>query len=66
MSGIIDAEPFGEVFPQVRDDSTIQGVVTAIYELGVLQWLVGLLGTAGLTWSSCRMSRWSLVYPRCW
>jgi len=34
MSGIIDARPFGEVFTQVQGDSTIQGVVTAIYELG--------------------------------
>lgn len=41
MSGIIDAEPFAMVLPQVKDNSTIQGVVTAIYELGtfrVLGW----------------------------
>lgn len=43
MSGIIDAEPFGNVFTPVKGNSTIQGVVTAIYELGMLfQSLEGL------------------------
>lgn len=36
MSGIISAQPFADIFPQVRDDSTWQGFVTAIYEIGCL------------------------------
>ncbi|PKY05769.1 general substrate transporter [Aspergillus campestris IBT 28561] len=36
MSGIIDAKPFNDVFTATRDNSTMQGVVTAIYELGCL------------------------------
>lgn len=35
MSSIIDAEPFHDVFTATKD-STMQGVVTAIYELGCL------------------------------
>lgn len=35
MSGIIDAKPFNDVFTATRNDSTMQGVVTAIYELGI-------------------------------
>lgn len=35
MSGIIDAKPFNDVFTATRGDSTMQGVVTAIYELGI-------------------------------
>lgn len=34
MSSIIDADPFNDIFTATRDNSTIQGVVTAIYELG--------------------------------
>lgn len=41
MSGIIDAEPFAKVFPQIKDNSTIQGVITAIYELGTFR-ILGL------------------------
>ncbi|ODM15619.1 hypothetical protein SI65_08853 [Aspergillus cristatus] len=44
MSGIIDARPFGEVFTQVQGNSTIQGVVTAIYELGCLVGALFVLG----------------------
>ncbi|OOF91458.1 hypothetical protein ASPCADRAFT_177520 [Aspergillus carbonarius ITEM 5010] len=36
MSSIIDADPFNDVFTATRDNSTMQGVVTAIYELGCL------------------------------
>lgn len=34
MSGIIDADPFNDIFTATKDNSTMQGVVTAIYELG--------------------------------
>ena len=36
MSGIISADPFNAYFPQTKDDSTYQGFVTAIYEIGCL------------------------------
>ncbi|KAB8227616.1 general substrate transporter [Aspergillus alliaceus] len=36
MSSIIDAKPFNDVFHATKDNSTMQGVVTAIYELGCL------------------------------
>jgi hypothetical protein len=36
MSGIISAAPFADVFPEVRDNKTWQGFVTAIYEIGCL------------------------------
>ena len=36
MSGIISARPFNNTFPQTKDDKTIQGFVTAIYEVGML------------------------------
>ncbi|KKY25055.1 putative hexose carrier protein [Phaeomoniella chlamydospora] len=35
MSGIINAEPFHKVFPACKD-STMQGTVTALYEIGCL------------------------------
>lgn len=35
MSSIIDAEPFNNVFTATKNSSTMQGVVTAIYELGM-------------------------------
>ncbi|KAK7188157.1 hypothetical protein DPSP01_001700 [Paraphaeosphaeria sporulosa] len=34
MSGIISARPFTEAFPEVKDDSTYEGFVTAIYAVG--------------------------------
>lgn len=34
MSGIISAKPFNDVFPQTRDNRTMQAFVTAIYEVG--------------------------------
>ncbi|KAK0656971.1 hypothetical protein B0T16DRAFT_441787 [Cercophora newfieldiana] len=36
MSGIITAHPFNDVFEATRDNSTMQGTVTAIYEIGCL------------------------------
>jgi len=37
MSSIIDAKPFNTVFPATDNDSTMQGTVTAIYEVGEYQ-----------------------------
>jgi MFS family permease len=34
MSGIISAEPFMQYFPETHNNSTWQGFVTAIYEIG--------------------------------
>lgn len=36
MSGIISAAPFNDYFPATRDNSTMQGFTTAIYEVGCL------------------------------
>ncbi|KAL9058952.1 MAG: hypothetical protein Q9162_001510 [Coniocarpon cinnabarinum] len=36
MSGIITAPAFLDMFPQLNNDSTMQGFVTAIYEIGCL------------------------------
>ncbi|KAI0816567.1 general substrate transporter [Xylaria sp. FL0064] len=36
MSGILTAPAFNDVFEATRDNSTIQGVVTAVYDLGCL------------------------------
>jgi hypothetical protein len=41
MSGIISAKPFNDVFPATRSNSAMQGLVTAIYEVGMLGWSVG-------------------------
>ncbi|KAI8659978.1 hypothetical protein LRP88_06535 [Fusarium phalaenopsidis] len=49
MSGIIDADPFHDYFPETKNE-TIQGLVTAIYEIGCLMgamfilWIGDLLG----------------------
>ncbi|EAW10860.1 hexose carrier protein [Aspergillus clavatus NRRL 1] len=43
MSGIIDAKPFNDVFTATRDNSTMQGTVTAIYEIGCLAGAVFIL-----------------------
>lgn len=37
MSSIIDADPFNDIFTATKDNSTMQGVVTAIYELGTFR-----------------------------
>ncbi|RHZ43103.1 uncharacterized protein CDV56_100780 [Aspergillus thermomutatus] len=44
MSGIIDAQPFNDVFTATRGNSTMQGTVTAIYEIGCLAGAVFILG----------------------
>ncbi|KAI0006464.1 general substrate transporter [Xylariaceae sp. FL0662B] len=50
MSGIISAPQFADVFEETRDNSTMQGFVTAIYEIGCLVgamfilWVGDLLG----------------------
>lgn len=36
MSGIIDAKPFNNVFKATKNNSTMQGTVTALYEIGCL------------------------------
>lgn len=36
MSGIISAEPFDNVFRAAKGDSTMQALITAVYELGCL------------------------------
>lgn len=36
MSGIISAKAFNDMFEATRDNSTMQGTVTAIYEIGCL------------------------------
>ena len=36
MSGIITGTHFNAYFPQTKDSSTMQGFVTAIYEIGCL------------------------------
>lgn len=43
MSGIISADPFNNYFPETKDDSTWQGFVTAIYEIGCLLGAVFIL-----------------------
>ncbi|KAG9236743.1 hypothetical protein BJ875DRAFT_206676 [Amylocarpus encephaloides] len=43
MSGIIDADPFHDYFPETRDNSVYQGFVTAIYEIGCLFGAMGVL-----------------------
>lgn len=34
MSGIITSPAFNDLFPATKDNSTMQGFVTAIYEIG--------------------------------
>ncbi|KAI0442035.1 general substrate transporter [Xylaria telfairii] len=36
MSGILTAPAFADVFEETRDNSTLQGVVTSVYDLGCL------------------------------
>ncbi len=43
MSGLISAEAFNNVFEETRDNSTMQGLVTAIYELGCLAGAIFIL-----------------------
>ncbi len=50
MSGIISAPAFADMFPETRNNPTMQGLVTAIYEIGCLMgamfilWYSDLLG----------------------
>ncbi|KAF2639059.1 general substrate transporter [Massarina eburnea CBS 473.64] len=43
MSGIISADPFMDYFPETHNNSTWQGFVTAIYEIGCLIGAIGVL-----------------------
>ncbi|KAF2131812.1 general substrate transporter [Dothidotthia symphoricarpi CBS 119687] len=43
MSGIISAEPFMNYFPETHNNSTWQGFVTAIYEIGCLLGAITML-----------------------
>lgn len=43
MSGIITAPPFNSLFPATKDNSTMQGFVTAIYEIGCLMGAITIL-----------------------
>ncbi|PKX89128.1 hexose carrier protein [Aspergillus novofumigatus IBT 16806] len=54
MSSIIDADPFNDVFTATKGNSTMQGVVTAIYELGCLAGALFILACGdwlGRRWS---------------
>lgn len=48
MSGIITAAPFNDLFVATRDNSTMQGFVTAIYEIGCLMGAMFILGVGDL------------------
>lgn len=43
MSGIITSPEFNYAIPETKDDSTMQGFVTAIYEIGCLAGAVFVL-----------------------
>ncbi|KAI1823551.1 general substrate transporter [Xylaria intraflava] len=45
MSGILTAPAFADVFEQTRNNSTIQGLVTAVYDLGCLFGAMFILAT---------------------
>ncbi|KAI5855056.1 general substrate transporter [Durotheca rogersii] len=48
MSGIIGAEQFASAFEEVRNNATMQGLVTAIYEIGCLMGAMFILGVGDL------------------
>lgn len=48
MSGIIGSNHFANVFEEVRDNATMQGFVTAIYEIGCLAGAMFILGVGDL------------------
>lgn len=48
MSGIITAAPFNDMFTPTKDNSTMQGFTTAIYEIGCLFGAMLILGTGDL------------------
>lgn len=61
MSGIIDAEPFNNYFPDTKGDSVYQGFVTAIYEIGCLLGAIFIL-TFGDRTGRRRAVRYYLVH----
>ncbi|KAK4249445.1 sugar transporter STL1 [Corynascus novoguineensis] len=48
MSGIITAPAFNNVFTETKDNPTMQGLVTAIYELGCLAGAMTILGVGDI------------------
>ncbi|KAI2612189.1 general substrate transporter [Hypoxylon fragiforme] len=48
MSGIIGSTPFADMFEEVRDNATMQGLVTAIYEIGCLMGAMFILAVGDL------------------
>ncbi|KXX80422.1 Sugar transporter STL1 [Madurella mycetomatis] len=48
MSGIITAPAFNNMFEETRDNSTMQGLVTAIYEIGCLAGAMFILGVGDI------------------
>lgn len=52
MSGIISADPFNAAIPQTKGNKTMQGFVTAIYEVGKLGFLISACLHLG------QMNRW--------
>ncbi|KAL2007029.1 hypothetical protein VTN00DRAFT_8467 [Thermoascus crustaceus] len=51
MSGIITAPAFADVFEETRDNSRMQGLVTAIFEIGCL------IGAAFILWAGDALGR---------
>lgn len=48
MSGIITAPEFNEEFPETKNNDTMQGLVTAIYEIGCLMGAMFILAIGDL------------------
>lgn len=48
MSGIIGSNHFATIFEEVRNNATMQGLVTAIYEIGCLIGAIFILGVGDL------------------
>jgi MFS family permease len=48
MSGIITAPAFNNMFPETKDNPTMQGFVTAIYEIGCLAGAMFILGVGDI------------------
>ncbi|GAB1310655.1 General substrate transporter [Madurella fahalii] len=48
MSGIITAPAFNNMFEETKDNSTMQGLVTAIYEIGCLAGAMLILGVGDI------------------
>ena len=56
MSGIISARPFTDAFPEVKDDSTYEGFVTAIYAVGCF------LGACFIFFAGDRLGRRKAIF----